>query len=259
MKLFFEDFKKYRYFLLQLVKKEIKLKYRSSYLGVIWTLLEPLLTMLVLTAVFTKLFSRNAVDDYPVYILIGRLLFSFFSQSTTQALKSVRNHSGMIKKVYVPKYMYPAASVLSNYIMFLISLIVLAIVIIVRGIRPTFYIFQAIIPLVTVLIFSLGVGMLLSTVAVFFRDLEYLWGVATMIVMYASAIFYNVESVSTKANEWMFRFNPVYAVITNFRAAIFGRPMDGFLAWYSAGVALASLALGAIVFSKNQDKFILHL
>lgn len=259
MKLFFSDLKKYRFFLAQLVKKEIKLKYRSSYLGVLWTLLEPLLTMLVLTVVFTKLFGRTGVDDYPTYILTGKLLFSFFSQSTTQALKSVRNHSGMIKKVYVPKYMYPTASVLSNYIMFLISLIVLVAVFIVRGVKVTTYIFQAVVPLLTILVLALGLGLILSTVAVFFRDLEYLWGVATMIIMYASAIFYSVESVATENNRWIFRFNPVFAVISNMRAAVFGRPMDTFLAVYSAAIALVLLAVGAVVFSRNQDKFILHI
>lgn len=259
MKLFFEDLKKYRFFLSQLVKKEIKLKYRSSYLGVIWTMLEPLLTMLVLTVVFTKLYGRSGVDDYPVYILTGRLLFSFFSQATTQGLKSVRNHSGMIKKVYVPKYMYPTASVLSNYIMFLISLVVLAVVALVRGVMPTWYLLQAIIPLLTVLLLALGFALILTTFAVFFRDLEYLWGVATMIIMYASAIFYSVDSVSTKKNAWLFKFNPVYAVIANFRAAVFGRPIDGFMAVYAAVVAIVALAIGAFVFNKNQDKFILHL
>lgn len=259
MKLFFEDFKKYKFFLSQLVKKEIKLKYRSSYLGVIWTMLEPLLTMLVLTAVFTRLFARQSSDDYPVYILTGKLLFTFFSQSTTQALKSIRSHSGMIKKVYVPKYMYPMAGVLSNYIMFLISLVVLAIVALVRGVFPTIYLLQAIVPLITILVFSLGLGLCLATVAVFFRDLEYLWGVATMIIMYASAIFYQIDSVVTEKNAWIFRFNPVYAVIENFRSAVFGRPMDGFLTIYSAVLAVVTLGVGALIFNKNQDKFILHL
>ncbi len=258
MKEFFLSFKKYDFFLSQLVKKEIKLKYRSSYLGVIWTMLEPLLTMIVLTVVFTKLFGRDT-KDYPVYILTGRLMFSFFSGSTTAALKSVRNHAGMIKKVYVPKYMYPFASVLSNYVTFMISLIVLAAVSLTRGIFPTFYLLQAFVPLAVVFALSLGVGLVLATFAVFFRDLEYLWGVVTMIIMYASAVFYKIDSVSTKSNIWIFKLNPVYAVIDNFRSAVFGTPMDLKLTAYSAAVALGFLLFGGFVFYKNQDKFILHL
>ncbi|MBO7336707.1 MAG: ABC transporter permease [Lachnospiraceae bacterium] len=258
MKEFVESFKKYAFFLSQLVKKEIKLKYRSSYLGVIWTLLEPLLTMIVLTVVFTRLFGRDT-NDYPVYILTGRLLFTFYSGSTMAALKSVRSHAGMIKKVYVPKYMYPLSGILSNYVTFLISLIVLAVVSLVRGVYPTLWLFQALVPLIVVFFLALGTGLILSTVAVFFRDLEYLWGVATMIIMYASAIFYKTETVATERNIWIFRLNPVYAVIDNFRSAVFGGPMDLGLTAYAAGVSAALVVLGAFVFSKNQDRFILHL
>ena len=113
MRNLFQTFKKYQYLLYQLVKKDIKLKYRSSYLGVLWTLLEPLLTMMVLTVVFSSLLGKGT-RDFPVYILTGRLLYSFFSGSTKTALKSVRSNAGMIKKVYVPKYMYPCAGVISG-------------------------------------------------------------------------------------------------------------------------------------------------
>ena len=120
------NFKKYRYLLSQLVIKDIKLKYRRSYLGIVWTLIEPLLTMIVLTMVFSAFLGRNGVADAlpcPVYILAGRLLYSFFSGATKGAMKSIRSNAKMIKKVYVPKYMYPLASILSNFIIFLISLI----------------------------------------------------------------------------------------------------------------------------------------
>ena len=121
MKHFIDNFIKYRYLLTQLIKKDIKLKYRNSYLGIIWTMLEPLLTMIVLTLVFSRLLGKGT-QDFPVYILTGRLIFSFYSGATKQALKSVRSHAAMIKKVYVPKYMYPLATTFSNYVIFLISL-----------------------------------------------------------------------------------------------------------------------------------------
>ena len=118
MKSYIENFKKYRFLLWELVKKGVKLKYRRSYLGLIWTLLEPLLTMIVLTIVFGTLYG-NTDRTFPVYILTGRLLYSFFSQATKAALKSIRQNSAMIKKVYVPKYIYPLSSVLYNYVIFL--------------------------------------------------------------------------------------------------------------------------------------------
>ena len=114
MKTYIENFKKYRFLLWELVKKGVKLKYRRSYLGILWTLLEPLLTMIVLTIVFGSMFG-NPDPTFPVYILTGRLLYSFFSSATSGAMKSIRGNAGMIKKVYVPKYIYPLSSVCLLY------------------------------------------------------------------------------------------------------------------------------------------------
>lgn len=253
----FKTFKKYQYLLFQLVKKDIKLKYRSSYLGVFWTLLEPLLTMLVLVLVFSAMGHRT--KDFPVYILTGRLIYSFFSNTTKAALRSVRVNANMIKKVYVPKYMYPCASVISGYIMFLISLIVLALVAMVRGIQPTWHLLEAVFPLTIVLIMALGVGLLLAATAVFFRDMEYLWGVALMLLMYACAIFYRVEDIVTEKNQWLFRLNPLYAVIENFRDAVFGNPLNVPTMLYSLGCSVVLFFVGLLVFYKKQDRFILHI
>ena len=253
-----KTFGKYRNLLAELIKKDIKLKYRSSYLGIIWTLLEPLLTMAVLTLVFSG-FLGKGTRDFPVYILTGRLMYSFFSNGTKAALKSVRANAGMIKKVYVPKYMYPFASVLSGYAIFLISMIVLAIVAITRGVYPTWQLLWVFVPLFQILLLTAGVGMLLSTMAVFFRDVEYLWGVALMLIMYASAIFYQTEAVMNAGNAWIFNMNPLYAVIVNFRNAVFGMPMDWNAMWYAFGFGGGSLLLGVFVFYKKQDKFILYL
>ncbi len=258
MKTFVQNFKKYRFLLGQLIEKDIKLKYRNSYLGIIWTMLEPLLTMIVLTLVFSRLLGKGT-QDFPVYILTGRLIFSFYSGATTQALKSVRKHASMIKKVYVPKYMYPMSTVLSSYVTFLISLIVLAGVCLARHITPTVYLLQIFVPLIIILAFAMGTGLFLSALAVFFRDLEYLWGVATMIIMYSSAIFYRAEDVLSDKNAWIFRLNPVFACIDNFRSAVFGSPMNLAETAYAAGIALVSLILGTVFFYKSQDRFILHL
>ncbi|MBP3569543.1 MAG: ABC transporter permease [Lachnospiraceae bacterium] len=257
MKNLFLTFKKYHFFLYQLVKKDIQLKYRNSYLGVLWTLLEPLLTMMVLVLVFSKLY--NNTKDFPVYILTGRLLYSFFSNTTRSSLKSVRANASMIKKVYVPKYMYPCASVLSGYIQFLISLIVLAAVAVACGIYPTWHLLEAIFPLVIVFLMTMGAGLWLSALAVFFRDLEYLWGVALTLLMYACAIFYKVETVIGENNQWLFRLNPLYAVIENFRDAVYGNPLNVPVMLYSLIVSVVLLLSGVVIFYKNQDKFILHL
>ncbi|MCO7162353.1 ABC transporter permease [Anaerostipes hadrus] len=258
MKAYIENFKKYRFLLWELVKKGVKLKYRRSYLGILWTLLEPLMTMIVLSVVFGTLFG-NKDPHFPVYILCGRLMYSFFSSATNGAMKAIRTNSGMIKKVYVPKYIYPLSSVLFNYIIFAISLIVLVVVSIVLKVYPTVYLLQAIIPLILLLITAFGVGMILSTMAVFFRDLEYLWSVGLMIIMYASAIFYKPDKLLKSGFGWILKCNPLYLLIHNFRQAVFGMPMNMKFLAASVVFAIVSVIVGLVFFYKKQDEFILHI
>lgn len=173
---YMKNFFRYKNLLFELVKKNIKLKYRRSYLGILWTLIEPLLTMMVLTLVFGTFFG-NDDPQYPVYILCGRLLYTFFSSASKAGLKSISGNAAMIKKVYVPKYIYVLSSVISNFVTFLISLIVLVGVGAVLKVEPSFYIIQAIVPLLILFVFTLGLGMILATLNVFFRDIEYIWTV----------------------------------------------------------------------------------
>lgn len=258
MKQAVNNFLKYRFLLMELVKKGVKLKYRRSYLGIIWTLLEPLLTMIVLTVVFGTLFG-NTDKSFPVYILTGRLLYSFFSQATTGALKSIQSNAAMIKKVYVPKYLYPLANVLFNFVIFLLSLIVLIVVSLVLGVYPTWNTLLLIIPLITILLLSFGVGMILATVGVYFRDMEYLWGVALMLVMYSCAIFYYPEVILNSRYAWILKYNPLYRIIESFRAAIFGQALNYKGVIYALVFSIVTIIVGLVVFKKKQDNFILHI
>ena len=198
-----------RFILSELIKKGIRLKYRRSYLGILWSLLEPLLTMIVLTIVFGTLMGEHD-RSFPVYILSGRLLYGFFSQSTTAALKSIRANSSIIKKVYVPKMLYPLSSILFNFIIFMISLIVLALVSVVLGVYPTIYLIQVVVSLIVLLLLSLGCGLILSTIGVFFRDMEYLWTVALMLIMYTCAIFYRANRLLTSKWGFVLKANPLF-------------------------------------------------
>lgn len=259
MKKYIKNFNKYRYLLYELVKKGIVLKYRRSYLGILWTLLEPLLTMMVLTVVFSGWYGK-ADETFPVYVLTGRLLYSFFSTSTKGCMKSIQNNAKMMRKVYVPKYIYPLSTVIYNYIIFLISLMVLIGVSIVLKVKPTIYIFQAIIPLTLVFIMSLGVGLILATMSVFFKDLEYLWGVVLMLIMYSCAIFYDPSRLFKTGNGWIFDINPLYHIIANFREAVlFGQPLTMKYLITSVLFSFGSLFIGIYVFYKKQDEFILHI
>lgn len=270
MKQFVSNFHKYRYLLGQLVKKNIKLRYRRSYLGILWTLVEPLLTMIVLSVVFGALLGRNRSDPafegvpFPIYVLTGRLLYSFFSSSTNTAMKSIRNNSAMIRKVYVPKYIYPFSGVLANFVIFLISLIVLFGVMLFFVMSGSYHapinwhMLTAVIPLLNLFILALGVGMILSTLCVFFRDVEYLWSVMLMLIMYCSAIFYFVDQMSNSAQR-LIKLNPLFGIINNFRRTFFGQPFDEVLLLYTSSFAVITLVVGLFAFYKKQDSFILHI
>ena len=247
-----------RFILSELVKKGIRLKYRRSYLGILWSLLEPLLTMIVLTIVFGTLMGEKT-RDFPVYILSGRLLYSFYSQSTTAALKSIRANSSIIKKVYVPKMLYPLSSILFNFIIFLISLIVLALVSVILGVYPTLYLLQAFVSLLVLLMLSLGCGLILSTVGVFFRDMEYLWNVALMLIMYTCAIFYRASKLLGSKWSFVLKLNPLFCVIETFRSAVFGEWMNPKYLASSAVFSIVAIIIGVIAFKKNEDKFILEI
>ena len=229
MKKRIDTFWRYRNLLFELVKKGIKLKYRRSYLGIIWSLLEPVMTTIVLTMVFGTLYG-NRDHTFPLYILSGRLLYSYFAQGTKVSLKSIRQNSAMIKKVYVPKYLYPLSSVLYNFIIFLISLIVLVLFGFFTGNYPTLH-------------------CLLSA----------LWEVALMIVMYTCAIFYYPERLLKSGYSWVLTVNPVYNVIINVRNIIFHEAFNWSCMTYACVFAVASVVVGVIVFHKNQDKFILYI
>lgn len=253
-----QEWKRYNNLFVELVRKGIKLKYRRSYLGVVWSMIEPLLTMIVLTVVFGTILGHHE-KEFPVYILSGRLIYSLFSQSTTTALKSIRANEGMIKKVYVPKYMYPLSGIVFNYILFLISLVVLAGVSIVLKVYPTVQILFAIVPLAVLFLLSIGVGMILATVGVFFRDMEYLWNVLLMLVMYTCAIFYYPDKLLNSNVSWILKFNPLYCVIDCFRSCVFGTDIHYKMLLYAFGCAVGTLIIGGIMFRKNEDRFILYI
>ena len=242
----------------ELVKKGIRLKYRRSYLGVLWSLIEPLLTMIVLTLVFGTLLDHHEAS-FPVYILAGRLIYGFFSQATTAALKSVRANEGLIKKVYVPKILFPLSGICFNFILFLISLPVLATVSLVLKVYPTVHLLLIIVPLVTLFFLACGVGLVLSTAGVYFRDLEYLWNIALMLIMYTSAIFYYPERILESNVSWLLELNPLFCVISSARACIFGTVFNTWDVLYPLGFAAVCIGLGTLVFRRKENEFLLHI
>lgn len=249
----------YKELLRQLVIKDIKLKYRRSYLGYVWSILNPLLMMTVLVIVFSQLF-RFDIPNFAVYLLSGQVLFSFLSEATTMAVSSIVSNAPLLKKTYVPKYIFTVSKVTSSLVNLLFSLIALVLVMIFTQVSVTWHILWVPVILLEVYIFSLGISLILAATAVFFRDIQYLWGVFISIWMYLTPIIYPVSIISEEYRWWYDNLNPMYGYVTQFRDVVLnGNPLP--LEWLTQGfiVAFAFLFIGYWVFKRKQNQFILYI
>lgn len=250
--------KKYKFLIRQLVSRDFKTKYKRSILGVFWSFLNPLLTMCVQYFVFSTIF-KNDIPNFQVYLLIGIVMFNFFSEACGMSLVSILGNASLITKVYMPKYIYPLTRVMSSVINLLISLIPLILVALVTGVQFKKSAILSLYFLLCVVIFSLGLGMLLSASMVFFRDTQFLWGVLSMIWMYATPIFYP-ETILPEQFRFVLHLNPLYHFLTNARICILsGISPEPFAYLQCILIALAMLLVGSFVFCKTQDRFILYL
>ena len=187
MSVYIQNFLKFRPLLMELVTRDIKTKYRRSILGVLWTLLNPLLMMLVLSVVFSHIFKFQ-VENYPLYILSGQVVFNFFSESTSSAMSSIINNAPLIKKVYIPKYLFTLSRVASSVVNVMASFCALIVVMVFSGIELNFTVLLLVVPMGILIIFSTGIGLLLATVAVKFRDIIHLYGVLITALTYLTPV-----------------------------------------------------------------------
>lgn len=265
-----EMFKKYKNLLSELTKKNVKLKYRNSWLGILWSFIQPLLNMIVLAVVFGGIFGKKSdeIVCYPIYLFTGRLLFSFFTTSTKQAMTSFRRNQAIIKKVYVPKYMYPLSSILSNFVTFAISLLCLVCVWLFfrltgfsggSQLRITWHAVLFWVPMLILLIFSTGIGLILSVISVYFRDVEYIWDVVTQLLFYMVPILYHLNTIKGW-KVWVIKINPLYSIIELFRhCVLYGQLMSWKLLVYATVVSLIVLMIGIFFFDRKSDDIIFHL
>ena len=250
--------KRYRYLMKQLVARDFKTKYKRSVLGVLWSFLNPLLTMLVQYIVFSTIFKSD-IQNFAVYLLIGIICFSFFNEATSMALTSVVGNASLITKVYVPKYIYPLTRVMSSTINFGLSLVPLLLVLFFTKtpIRPSLLLLPYGVGCLFAL--SLGVGMILASMMVFFRDTQFLWGVLSMLWMYATPIFYP-ESIIPSQFMLLYKMNPLYQIIRFIRILLMEGVSPEPKAYLLMLIAAAiPLIVGAFVFKKTQDRFVLNL
>lgn len=258
MKRYIENFMKYRDLLKELVIRDIKIKYKRSILGLLWTLLNPILTMIVMTIVFSTLF-RYDIENFPIYLITGQIMFNFFSESTNMAMGSIIGNASLIKKVYIPKYIFPVSKVISSFVNLIFASIAVIILMFIMDIKITAAILFVPIVFIYILIFSIGIGLLLSSINVYFRDTQHLYGVLLTVWVYLTPIFYPV-SIIPENFKWMIDINPLYYMVNYFRECVlYGNIPSIELNMICILVSISSLLIGLIVFYKKQDKFILYI
>lgn len=265
-------FKNYLYLLQQLVIRDFKVKYKRSVLGVLWSVLNPLFTMLIMYVVFSSFFNVKSagIKNYSVYLLSGIVLFNFFSEATNLSLGAIVGNFDLLTKVYMPKYIFPLSKILSSGLNFVFSLVALYIIVIVQacfGLVP-FNWTNLLIPfdLICMLIFCIGLGLVLSTLTVYFRDMYYIWGVVLTAWMYFTPIMYSFDLIQTSGRSWaplvvtLMKCNPLYQYI-NFARVIL---LKGVVPTYSQfliifSISLVMLLVGVLFFRSKQDKFIYYI
>lgn len=258
MKKNIENFLKYKNLLLDLVSRDLKVKYRRSALGFAWSILNPLLMMFVITAVFQNMFRSN-IEHFPVYYLTGYLLFSFITEATNLCMSSVIGASALIKKVYIPKYIFPLEKCMFSFVNMLFSFVATIIVMLILKVpfSPSFFLF--LVPMLFAFVFAVGFGLFLAAANVFFRDIEHLYGVFTMAWMYLTPIFYPVD-ILPAAMQGVLKLNPLYHYIMYFRALVLGNHVPDFHSFLvCAGFSVIMFLIGVVFFMKKQDKFILYI
>lgn len=253
-----EVFMKYTNLLKNLVSRDIKVRYRRSVLGMLWTVLNPLLMMVVITVVFSTLFRQN-IEHFPIYYLSGSLIFSFCSETTSNALYSVIGNASLMKKVYIPKYLFPVSRVVSGLVNLGFSLVAMMIVMLALGVefRPTLLLLP--IPIFYAFLFSAGLGLLLAAGTVFFRDIAHFYGVFVMAWTYFTPIFYPASILPAAAMKVM-RCNPMYHYVQFMRDLVLNGifPSVGEnLLCFLFGAAM--LIIGVAVFYREQDRFVLYI
>ena len=249
---------KYSFLMKQLVIRDFKIKYKRSSLGMVWSFLNPLLSMSVQYVVFSTLF-RSDIPNYPVYLLVGIVMFNFFNEALSAGIVSITLNAPLIKKVYIPKYIYPFSKLCSSTVNFALSFIPIFLVMLLTGTSFHFSLLLLVFDLLCLFMFILGMSLVLSTMNTFFQDTQFLWNVISMIWMYATPIFYP-ESIIPGKLLTLYHMNPMYQYITFARVAIIDgiSPAPTAYLWCIIPSVVVFL-FGAYVFKKNQDKFVLYL
>jgi ABC-2 type transport system permease protein len=252
---------RHSFLFLELVKRDFKKKYKRTYLGILWSLLSPLLTLLVMRVVFTSFFGTN-IEHYTTYLFCGNIVWSFFSDATNGGMSSLMDNAAIFSKINVPKYLFLFSRNLSSLINFGMTFVVFLIFCLADGVAITPLFLMLTVPVALLILFNIGVGLILSAMFVFFRDVQYLWGVFLTLLMYLSAIFYDpaVMTIFGIQGDKLLMFNPVYTYISYFREIVLYGSIPGWQHHLLAiGFAVGAFGIGALIYKKMNHKFLYYI
>ncbi len=250
--------KKYQFLFEELVKRDFKKKYKRTILGMGWSLLSPLLMLLVLLLVFTGFFGRDT-PHYSIYVFAGNIVYSYFSDSASQGMLSLRTNAHIFTKANVPKYLFLLSKNVQTLINFLLTVLIFFVFCIFDRITFTWKFFLLLYPICMQVLFNIGVGFILSAMYVFFRDIQYLWTVFTRLLMYMSAIFYRVDRFEPAAQN-LFYINPIYVFIYYWRSVVINGvvPSLSIHLLILADVAVV-FGIGSWMYKKFNTEFLYYL
>lgn len=253
-----QQMKKNGFLFSELVKRDFKKKYKRTALGMLWSILSPLLQLGVMAIVFSRFFGSK-VDNYITYLFTGNLLFTFFKEATTGGMHALMQNAEIIKKINVPKYLFMLSKEVSSAINFGLTLIVYFIFVAIDGIPFSFKFLLLIYPTACLTIFNVGMGFILSALFVLFKDVQYLYEIFTQLLMYVSAIFYTIADYPAKIQH-LFFLNPVYSYIAYFRSIVIDGVIPGMAHHLLClGYALIVLLAGMIFYKKYNYKFMYYI
>lgn len=254
----FQKLKRHQFLFEELVKRDFKKKYKGTVLGMAWSVLSPLLTLLVMRLVFTQFFGRN-MPHYTTYLFCGNLVFSYFNEATSQGMTSLMGNARIFSKVNVPKYLFLFSKNVQTLINFGLTLCLFFVFCVLDNITFTWKFIFLLYPIACLVLFNIGVGLILSAMFVFFRDIQYLWSVFTQLLMYLSAIFYTIDICSPMVQD-LFLLNPVYLFIRYFREIVIDATIPAI--WFHllmlTDVAIV-LGIGCWMYKKNNHKFLYYV
>lgn len=253
-----KKFKKYQFLFEELVKRDFKQKYKRTVLGMAWSILSPLLNLLVMGLVFTQFFGRN-MPHYTIYLFCGNLVFSYFRESTNGGMNSLMSNANIFGKVNVPKYMFLLSKNVSALINFGLTLVVFFLFVLIDRVPLGWHFLALVYPICWLVVFNIGVGLILSALFVFFRDISYLYDVFTMLLQYMSAIFYTLDAFSPTVQK-LFYVNPVYCYIKYFRVVVLDGVLPGVeLHALCALHAMLVVFIGGWIYKKYNHKFLYYI